>query len=66
MRYNVLRGKIVERGYNNKALADEMGLTPLTMSRKVRGKTQLCVPEAAKLAKILKLSDSEIIDIFFA
>ena len=49
MNYSVLRGKMAEAGYTQGRLAQEIGIAPQSLSRKLKGKRQFTVGEAALL-----------------
>lgn len=64
---NKLRGKIVECGLNVEILADCLEVSKSTLYRKFSGNGDaLTVMEAKLIAKELKLSEVEIMTIFFA
>ena len=63
---NKLKGKIVERGLSITSLAEEMGINRATMYRKLaNGGENISVHEANVMARYLKLSQQEAMDIFF-
>ena len=49
MNCDIIRGRIAEKRTSQKRLALEMGITPQSLSRKMTGKRQFTVDEAAKL-----------------
>ena len=55
MNYAVLRGKMAEAGYSQARLASEIGITPQSLSRKLQGKRQFTVGEAAAISMCLSL-----------
>lgn len=61
-----LRGKIVEKGYNQSKLAKSAQMDKSTLSRKLKYGEAFTIGEANRIAIILKLSKDEAIDIFFA
>lgn len=65
MRYQRLRAKIVEAGYNLRRLAKAMNIDKNTFSRKMNGQTQFKLNEVQNLCILLRLTDPiEICDIF--
>lgn len=63
---NKLRGKFIENGYKVSDVADKMGMDRATLYRRLRdGGDDFTVREVTKLSEILKLSGSEINNIFF-
>ena len=54
---NRLKGKIVEAGFTQRALAAKMGMTKNTLNNKVNGKTPFNLDEAEKLCVILGIHD---------
>lgn len=63
---NKLRGKFIENGYKVADVADKMGMDRATLYRRLRdGGDDFTVREVTKLSEILKLSGSEINNIFF-
>lgn len=61
---NIIRGKIAEKGTSQKRLAVEMGITPQSLSRKLTGKRQFTVDEAAKLCSLLEIPTDKRAEIF--
>lgn len=57
-----LRAKRVEKGYNQKALADQLGINLATYSKKENGINAFTLPEIQDLLYIL---DCNFEDIFF-
>ena len=55
MNYSVLRGKMAEAGYTHGRLAQEIGIAPQSLSRKLKGKRQFTVGEAAAISACLSL-----------
>lgn len=54
---NRLKGKIIEAGFTQRALAAQMGMTKNTLNNKVNGKTPFNLDEAEKLCAILGIRD---------
>ena len=68
MKFNPLELKAarIRRGISQKALAKTLNCTDANYCMKENGTRRFFVNEANNIATILKLSDKEIIDIFFA
>lgn len=64
MNYNIIRGKIAEKRTSQKKLAGEMGIAPQSLSRKLNGKRQFTVEEAACLCKLLGIPTEKRAEIF--
>ncbi len=64
---NKLKGKIIENGLSIETLAAEMGIDRSTLYRKLKndGDTML-IKDANKIVKILNLTTTEAMDIFFS
>ena len=62
---NKLKGKIRERGLTYQKLAKKIGIGLTSMNYKINGKYLFNHKEMIKLKEALKLSDNEIIEIFF-
>ena len=61
-----LLSKIRESGYKLKYIADYLGLSYYGLRLKISGRNDFKAAEISKLAHILKLSQDDIISIFFA
>lgn len=61
-----LKAVIVEKGMLQEQVAMQLGMTSATFNYKVNNKTEFKASEIKKLSKILKLTDDEVIAIFFA
>lgn len=61
-----LKGKIVENGLNQMALAEATGMDRSTLSRKMKNAEAFTIGEANRIATILKLTKDEAVAIFFA
>jgi DNA-binding XRE family transcriptional regulator len=59
-----LKGKIVEKGFNQSKLAIEIGLNRSTMHRKINS-GEFTVEEANKIRNTLQLTNEELMEIFF-
>ena len=66
MNLNKLRGKIVENGLNVETLANNIGLDRSSLYRKLNNAEKITIGEAAKIKKVLNLSEAEAYDIFLA
>lgn len=55
MNYLILRGKMAEAGYTQKRLAHAIGISPQSLNRKLKGKRQFTVGEAAAISECLSL-----------
>ena len=64
MNLNKLKAKIVERGLNVEALANEMGVDASTMYRKLNNFGRITIGEAVRMKEILKLTSKEATEIF--
>lgn len=64
-RVGILKDLMEEKGYNQKTLAEEIGIHPDTLSKKLRGETQFNVNEINSICYVLKLSVDEAMRIFF-
>lgn len=65
MDYNYLRGKIVEKGYNQKEFSKQIGISSQNLSDKINGKIDFKQKEIQKISTILLLTPEEITRIFF-
>ena len=65
MNKNKLKGKIRERGLTYQKLAKKIGISVTSVNYKVNGQNLFNHEEMIKLREILRLSDNEIIEIFF-
>ena len=64
MELNKLKGKMRELGLTNEAMSKELGITSSTFSMKLNGKSDFSRTEISVIAKLMSLSDTEIVDIF--
>ena len=62
---NLLKGKIIEKGFTFKSLANAMNLSELTLRRKINNITSFYIEESVLLKNILNISTDEYIAIFF-
>ena len=67
MRFNYakLKGRIKEKNGNQEVFAKAIGLTPTTFSFKINGKAKWKQDEIVKAAKLLEISQDEIVEYFF-
>ena len=59
-----LKAVILERGMTQEQVADAMGISPVTLNRKINNKREFTVSEVKQLQTILKLTDEEVRLIF--
>lgn len=65
MNYNILKGKIVQNGFNQQSFAKEIGITEQALSEKLNFKKPFKQTEMENCRKVLSLSSEEMINIFF-
>ena len=65
MNKNKLKGKIRKKGLTYKILAKKIGISVTSVNYKVNGQNLFNHEEMIKLREILRLTDNEIIEIFF-
>ena len=63
MRKNLLRAALAEKGFTQKEFAKIIGMSENSLSRKINGRREFTVTEAATICSILDLSAP--VDIFF-
>ena len=61
-----LKGKIVEKGMNVEAVAEQIGVDRSSLYRKLNNFEKITIGEANRLKDVLCLSDEEAKSIFFA
>jgi lambda repressor-like predicted transcriptional regulator len=61
---NKLKGKMVEKGYNQDKLAISAKINKSTLSRKLKTGNFL-IGEVIEIAKVLELTPEEVMNIFF-
>lgn len=66
MNTNKLLGKIKENGATLQQIAEKMNISLSALRRKIYGKTQFNRQEIEKISDILKLTNQELLEIFFA
>ena len=60
-----LKGKIVEKGFNQLLLAKEVGMDRSTLNRKIKKGETFTIGEANRIAIVLNLTKDEAMSIFF-
>ena len=63
--YNILKEKIRDRKLNYKKLSEKMRISESGLNKKMNGKYFFTQEEIFMLKKILKLKNSELVQIFF-
>lgn len=63
MNSDILKGKIVEKKYTQKRLAEEIGITIQSLNAKLNKRSQFTIDEAVKIISILEIENP--IEIFF-
>lgn len=63
MNTNILKGKMVEKGFTQEKLAEAVGISTNSMSRKLLGERQFRLGEVVKICEVLEIDDPR--DIFF-
>lgn len=64
MNVRLLKGKMVEAGYTQRTLAEEMGISPQSLSRKMNQKRQFTLGEVLDICNLLGMSCEQKISIF--
>ena len=64
MNKNLLKSIIYKKGLTIKKVAEMIGITRVSLSFKIIGKTSFSIKDIKNLRKILGLTDKEIIKIF--
>lgn len=65
MNLNYLKGKIVEKGYNQQSLSKKIKIPYQTLNLKINGKKLFNLLEMQKIQAVLDLSADDIKKIFF-
>ena len=60
-----LKGKIVENDLNVSTLAAQIGMDPATFYRRLNGESSFTLAEVDRIVKVLSLSVSDAVSIFF-
>ena len=63
MNANMLRGKMAEKGFTQERLAEAVGISTNSLSRKLVGERQFRLGEVVKICEVLEINDPR--DIFF-
>lgn len=63
---NEFKAEVVRRGMNLDDVAKAIGINPASLHRKMNGVSDFYRGEIEKIIKLLGLSDSDVIRIFFA
>lgn len=63
MNTRLLRAKIVEMGFTQSTLADAIGISQMSLSRKINGLREFRLSEACKICEILHIENPS--QIFF-
>jgi len=66
MKSNLLKAKIIERGFTISELSNKISISPVTFYRKMSGKSEFDRSEITAISDKLSLSSEDIIDIFFS
>lgn len=61
-----LQGKMREKGFTIRTLANRIGLTTTGLFNKIHNKKEFLVSEVQSIRTALSLDDNEVQDIFFA
>lgn len=65
MNLNALKGEIVKKGMTIKACAEKIGMADFSLERRLKGEIEFKQNEILRISEVLKLTDEEIIEIFF-
>ncbi|HBF7898471.1 helix-turn-helix domain-containing protein [Clostridioides difficile] len=63
MNISKLKGKMVEKKYTQKKLAEELGMTVQALNAKLNNRSQFKIEEAVKISNILQIEEPG--EIFF-
>ncbi|EGT3800871.1 helix-turn-helix transcriptional regulator [Clostridioides difficile] len=63
MNISKLKGKMVEKKYTQKKLAEELGMTVQALNAKLNNRSQFKIEEAVKISNILQIEEPS--EIFF-
>lgn len=66
MKVNKIKAAMVEAGYNQCNLANEMNMSKNTLNAKINGKSRLFIDEALMLCKLLDIPNEKMADIFLS
>lgn len=59
-------GRVIAEGYTLVTISEKLGISPVTMTRKMSRGGDFTRSELQKLKSLLNMSDAEMNDIFFA
>ena len=62
---NKLKGKIIEKGYSMKSFSSAVGISSVSLYRKMKGIREFDRNEIEKIVELLSLENEQIVDIFF-
>lgn len=65
MRTKELKKKMVDANVNQTMLAEKTGICNSRLSRLFQGKLEYTIDDVKKIAKVLKLSQKDLMNIFF-
>lgn len=63
--FDKLRHRIVDKIGSNRKMADLLGITEVSFSRKINGKTSFSAQDVYTMSELLEISADEIGDYFF-
>ena len=63
MNANLLRGKMAEKGFSQEKLSSAIGISSMSLSRKMSGKRDFRLGEVAKICSVLEIDN--VSEIFF-
>lgn len=66
MKHNILKGKIVEKGYTVEMVADKAGINRATLYRKLNNFEKISIGEAKRIKSALGLTNKEATEIFLS
>lgn len=59
-------GQVIEKGFTLEEIANKIGVNPATLYRKMSGESDFSRKEIQDISAVLRLSDEDIMLIFFA
>ena len=54
---SLIRGRMAEMGYNQRKMAEALGISPQSFSKKIRGETEFTRSEILTMALLLNIVD---------
>ena len=66
MKLDILKDKMIKKGFDYKSLTEPLNLDYQTIIKKMNGKSKITLNEISKLRKILNLTHQEVVEIFIA